>query len=84
MAAAGKGRLEDVAALLTAGADPLARSRDGSSARDWAAKFGHSDVADFLGSHMQVLSRHHLQIHQQVLLPIFCELHRCNAMQRHQ
>ncbi len=54
MAAAGKGRLEDVAALLTAGADPLLRSRDGSSAQDWATKFGHSEVADFLSSHMEV------------------------------
>ena len=54
MAAAGKGRLEDVAALLTAGADPLLRSRDGSSAQDWATKFGHSEVADFLAAHMEV------------------------------
>ncbi|BDA50474.1 3'-5' RNA helicase YTHDC2 [Coccomyxa sp. Obi] len=53
MAAAGKGRLADVAALLTAGADPLLRSRDGSSAQDWATKFGHADIAEFLGSHME-------------------------------
>lgn len=54
MAAAGKGRLEDAAALLTAGADPLLKSNDGSTARDWAARFGHDDLADFLGTHMQV------------------------------
>lgn len=54
MAAAGKGRLADVAALLTAGADPLLRSRDGSSAQDWATKFGHTQIAEFLGSHMEV------------------------------
>ena len=54
MAAAGKGRLEDAAALLTAGADPLLKSKDGSTARDWAARFGHDDLADFLGTHMQV------------------------------
>jgi ankyrin repeat protein len=58
MAAAGKGRLDDVAALLTAGADPLLRSRDGSSAHDWAAKFGHSEVADFLAGHMEVRKDH--------------------------
>ena len=54
MAAAGKGRLADVAALLTAGADPLLRSRDGSSAQDWATKFGHAETAEFLGSQMEV------------------------------
>lgn len=54
MAAAGKGRLEDAAALLTAGADPLLKSNDGSTSRDWAARFGHDDLADFLGTHMQV------------------------------
>ena len=54
MAAAGKGRLEDAAALLTAGADPLLKSNDGSTAQDWAARFGHNDLAEFLGTHMQV------------------------------
>ncbi len=54
MAAAGKGRLEDAAALLTAGADPLLKSNDGSTAQDWADRFGHEDLAEFLGSHMQV------------------------------
>lgn len=54
MAAAGKGRLEDAAALLTAGADPLLKSNDGSTAQDWAARFGHEDLAEFLGTHMQV------------------------------
>ena len=56
MAAAGKGRLEDVAVLLSNGADPLLRSRDGSTARDWAAKFGHIDVAEYLDASMQVKS----------------------------
>ena len=54
MAAAGKGRLEDAAALLTAGADPSLKSSDGSTAQDWAARFGHDDLAEFLGTHMQV------------------------------
>ena len=54
MAAAGKGRLEDAAAFLTAGADPLLKSNDGSTAQDWAARFGQEDVADFLATHMQV------------------------------
>lgn len=40
--------------MVSAGADPMLRSRDGSTARDWAAKFGHTEVADFLDSHMQV------------------------------
>ena len=54
MAAAGKGRLEDAAALLTAGADAALKSSDGSTAQDWAARFGHDDLAEFLGTHMQV------------------------------
>ncbi|CAL5229490.1 g12825 [Coccomyxa viridis] len=53
MAAAGKGRLEDAAALLTAGADPVLKSNDGSTAQDWADRFGHEELAEFLGSHMQ-------------------------------
>jgi ankyrin repeat protein len=57
MAAAGKGHLEDAAALLTAGADPLLKSSDGSTARDWATRFGHDDLADFLATHMQVQMR---------------------------
>ena len=48
MAAAGKGRLDDVAALLCNGADPRLRSRDGSTAAGWAARFGHLDVAEYL------------------------------------
>ncbi len=64
MAAAGKGRLADVAALLTAGADPLLRSRDGSSARDWATKFGHAQIANFLGSHMEVHCSYSCNYHE--------------------
>ena len=48
MAAAGKGRLDDVAALLCNGADPRLTSRDGSTAAGWALRFGHSDVAEYL------------------------------------
>ena len=55
MAAAGKGRLDEAAALLSAGADAMLTSKDGSTARDWAVKFGHPEVADFLEGHMQVL-----------------------------
>jgi ankyrin repeat protein len=54
MAAAGKGRLDEASFLMSAGADPLLKARDGSTARDWAAKFGHAEVADFLDAHMQV------------------------------
>lgn len=54
MAAAGKGRLADAQALLASGADPLARARDGSTAADWAARFGHADVAAALQEHAQV------------------------------
>ncbi len=54
MAAAGKGRMEEAAALLAAGADPAARARDGSTARDWAAKFGHEEAAALMDSHTQV------------------------------
>ena len=54
MAAAGKGRMEEAAALLAAGADAAARATDGSTARDWAAKFGHEDVAAYLDSLTQV------------------------------
>ncbi|KAK9835371.1 hypothetical protein WJX81_005267 [Elliptochloris bilobata] len=53
MAAAGKGRLADAQALLASGADPLARARDGSTAADWAASFGHADVAEALREHAQ-------------------------------
>lgn len=46
--------MEEAAALLAAGADAAARATDGSTARDWAAKFGHEDVAAYLDSLTQV------------------------------
>ncbi len=54
MAAAGKGRLADAQALLASGADPLARARDGSTAADWAARFGHANTAAALREHAKV------------------------------
>ena len=45
MAPAGKGRHMEVSQLLGCGADPTQRSRDGSSAADWARRFGHHDIA---------------------------------------
>lgn len=81
MAAAGKGRLEEASLMVSAGADPMMRSRDGSTARDWAVKFGHSEVADFLESHMQVIpccSSKPLHVEHPCLLtflPPFCKDH---------
>ena len=54
MVAAGKGRLEEAAALLAAGADAGLKAANGMAARDWAAKFGHEEVATYLDSHAQV------------------------------
>ena len=56
MAAAGKGRLDDVAALLCNGADPRLTSRDGSTAAAWALRFGHVDVAEYLETAGESLS----------------------------
>ena len=54
MVAAGKGRLEEARMLLDAGAEPALRAKNGFTARDWAAKFGHEEVAAFLDSRAQV------------------------------
>ena len=54
MVAAGKGRLDDVITLLANGADAAARSRDGSTAADWADRFGYPDVSEFLADHLEV------------------------------
>ena len=51
MAAAGKGRLHEAIVLLANGAEPTLTSRDGSTAQDWAQRFGHQDVADLLAAH---------------------------------
>ena len=51
MAAAGKGRLHEAIVLLANGAEPTLTSRDGSTAQDWAQRFGHQDVADLLAVH---------------------------------
>lgn len=47
MAAAGKGRLHELAMLLAAGAQPEVQSR-GGTAREWALRFGHAEAADML------------------------------------
>lgn len=54
MAAAGKGRLEDVITLLSNGADASAKSRDGSTAANWAEKFGHLEISEYLEEHVEV------------------------------
>ena len=51
-AAAGKGRLDDVATLLVNGAAAGAGARDGSTPADWARRFGHAAVAEFLDTHV--------------------------------
>ena len=45
MAAAGKGRHVEIGQLLGCGADPTQKSKDGSTAADWARRFGHEDIA---------------------------------------
>ena len=55
-AAAGKGRLDDVATLLVNGADARAGARDGSTPADWARRFGHAAVAEFLDTHVAAAS----------------------------
>ena len=54
MVAAGKGRMEDVMALLSSGADPQQTASDGSSPIDWARRFGHEELATFLEEHSAV------------------------------
>lgn len=52
MAAAGKGRLHELAMLLAAGAKPEVQSR-GGTAREWALRFGHREAAEMLQQHEQ-------------------------------
>ena len=42
MVAAGKGRMADVMTRLSHGADGQLKARDGSTAADWAQRFGHT------------------------------------------
>ncbi|KAK9814740.1 hypothetical protein WJX72_010718 [[Myrmecia] bisecta] len=53
MAAAGKGRIEDVGVLMANGADLQQTSMDGSTAYDWAVRFGHTEIAELLQAHME-------------------------------
>ncbi|GAB4819950.1 hypothetical protein N2152v2_006996 [Parachlorella kessleri] len=48
MVAAGKGRADVVSVLLANGADPALTSRDGSTARQWAARFDRREVLELL------------------------------------
>lgn len=50
MAAAGKGRLHELAMLLAAGADASLKSK-GGTAREWALRFGHTEAAEMLQEH---------------------------------
>lgn len=56
MVAAGKGRMQTVMTLLSHGADVQQKSRDGSTASDWAKKFGHTEVFQFLQEHAEVIT----------------------------
>ena len=57
MAAAGKGRHMEISQLLGCGADPTQKSRDGSTAADWARRFGHEDIAAMLDQAQLELDR---------------------------
>ena len=57
MAAAGKGRHVEMGQLLGCGADPAQKSRDGSTAADWARRFGHEDIAATLDEAREQLER---------------------------
>lgn len=50
MAAAGRGRLHEIAMLLAAGANASLQSK-GGTAREWALRFGHAEAADMLQEH---------------------------------
>ena len=50
MAAAGRGRLHEIAMLLAAGANASLQSK-GGTAREWALRFGHSEAAEMLQEH---------------------------------
>ena len=54
MAAAGKGRLHELALLLAAGADAGLQSK-GGTAREWALKFGHTEAAQMLQEHEEAI-----------------------------
>ena len=54
MIAASKGKLDVVVSLLGHGSDPLQKANDGSTAIEWALKFRHSEIADFLREHLSV------------------------------
>lgn len=54
MVAAGKGNTQAVTALLSSGADPRRQAKDGSTAGDWARKFGRQEVAALLDEHKEV------------------------------
>lgn len=69
MAAAGKGRLDDVITLLANGAEASAISHDGSSAVEWARRFGHDDIAEYLSQHAQVCG-HLLPVHAHASAPV--------------
>ena len=57
MAAAGKGRHVEIGQLLGCGADPTQKSKDGSTAADWARRFGHEDIAATLDEAREQLER---------------------------
>lgn len=57
MVAAGKGRADVVSVLLANGADTGLRSRDGSTARAWAERFGREEVLEVLDEFEREVSR---------------------------
>lgn len=54
MVAAAKGNLEVASLLISHGADPQTKAADNSTAADWATRFGHTEIADFLNDHSAV------------------------------
>ena len=65
MVAAAKGNIEIVSLLVSHGADPQIKAADDSSAVEWASRFGHTDIADFLTDHaaVRLFLRKTLQCH---------------------
>lgn len=54
MVAASKGNMEVLTLLLSHGANPEQEAVDGSTAIDWANRFGHGQIADYLQDHLSV------------------------------
>lgn len=56
MVMACKGRREEAESLLSMGAKPDLKAKNGMTAADFASKFNHSQIVDILQDHVQVRS----------------------------